>query len=148
MQPSVYEIERNDAPVARPARVKFRSTRQMPRMLIADDDPLVVRLLADHCARIGYGVDTATTGIQAFLKASRAKPDVLVIDVNMPELDGLSVCAHLQDADRAPVNVIVISGSKDPHTIWRCEGFHGYYARKGPSFWNDLEAALAEIYPA
>jgi CheY-like chemotaxis protein len=118
-----------------------------PRVLIADDDPSIVRLLADHCARMGFDVDTAANGIQALLKASRGKLDTLVIDVNMPEVDGLSVCAHLLDPDRAPVNVIVITGSRDPDTLERCEGFGAYYARKGPNFWADLEAALAEIHP-
>jgi CheY-like chemotaxis protein len=125
----------------------FESREETPRMLIADDDPSIVRLLANHCARLGFDVDTASNGIQALLKASRAKPDLLVIDVNMPEVDGLSVCAHLLDPDRASMNVIVITGSKDPGTVERCEGFGAYYARKGPNFWNDLEAALAELHP-
>jgi len=116
-------------------------------MLIADDDPSIVRLLADHCVRLGFDVDTASNGIQAFLKTRRVKPDILVIDVNMPEVDGLSVCAHLLDLDRMPVNVIVITGSRDLYTRGRCKGLGAYYARKGPNFWNDLEAALAEIYP-
>jgi DNA-binding response OmpR family regulator len=116
-------------------------------MLIADDDPSIVRLLADRCARLGFDVDTACNGIQAFLRTQRVKPDILVIDVNMPEVDGLSVCAHLLDLDRMPVNVIVITGSKDADTREKCEGLGAYYACKGPDFWNDLEAALAEIYP-
>jgi CheY-like chemotaxis protein len=127
--------------------VEFQSSEVTPRMLIADDDPSILRLLADHCARMGFNVDTAANGIQALLKASRAKPDVLVIDVNMPEVDGLSVCAHLLGPDRSPVNVIVITGSRDPDTLERCEGFGAYYARKGPNFWTDLEAALSEINP-
>jgi CheY-like chemotaxis protein len=126
---------------------EFRLSHVAPRMLIADDDPSVVRLLADHCARMGFDVDTASNGIQALLKATRFKPDIVVIDVNMPEVDGLTACAHLLDADKAPVNVIVITGSKDPDTLERCEGFGAYYARKGPNFWNDLETALAEIHP-
>jgi CheY-like chemotaxis protein len=65
----------------------------------------------------------------------------------MPEVDGLSACGHLLGPDRAPVNVIVITGSRDPETLERCEGFGAHYARKGPNFWNDLEAALAEIHP-
>jgi DNA-binding response OmpR family regulator len=40
-----------------------------PRMLIADDDPSIVRLLADRCASVGFEVDTATNGIQALIKA-------------------------------------------------------------------------------
>ncbi len=147
MRQSACEIERLDVPEDMRALVEFRSGEGAPRMLIADDDPSIVRLLADHCARMGFDVDTASNGIQALLKASRFKPDVLVIDVNMPEVDGLSVCAHLLDPDRAPVNVIVITGSRDPDTLERCEGFGAHYARKGPNFWNDFEAALEEIHP-
>jgi CheY-like chemotaxis protein len=144
MQQSALEIER---PEAEHEIVEFRSAYQAPRMLIADDDPSVVRLLADHCARMGFDVDTASNGIQALLKASKIKPEIIVIDVNMPEVDGLTACGHLLGPDRAPVNVIVITGSRDPDTLERCEGFGAFYARKGPNFWSDLESALAEIHP-
>lgn len=71
-----------------------------PKMLIADDDPTVVRALADRCTRMGFDVETATNGMQAMLKASRSKPDILLVDVSMPEVDGFSVCAHLLDPTR------------------------------------------------
>jgi CheY-like chemotaxis protein len=147
MRQSAREIEPFDAQGDPRERVTFQASAATPRMLIADDDPSIVRLLADHCARMGFNVDTAANGIQALLKASRAKPDILVIDVNMPEVDGLSVCAHLLGPNRSPLNVIVITGGRDPGTLERCEGFGAYYARKGPNFWNDLEAALMEINP-
>jgi CheY-like chemotaxis protein len=146
VQQSAREIGRLDAQGGAREIVELPSS-MTPRVLIADDDPSIVRLLADHCARMGFDVDTASNGIQALLKASRTKPDTLVIDVNMPEVDGLSVCAHLLDPDRTPVNVIVMTGSRNPETLERCEGFGAYYTRKGPNFWDDLEAALAEIHP-
>ena len=147
MRQSAREIERFDVQEAAYETIEFQSSEETPRMLIADDDPSIVRLLADHCARMGFDVDTASNGIQAALKAGRVKPDVLVIDVNMPEANGLSVCAHLLGPDRAPINVIVITGSRDPDTLDRCESFGAHYARKGPNFWSDFEAALAEIHP-
>jgi CheY-like chemotaxis protein len=117
------------------------------KMLIADDDPSVVKVLADRCLRMGFDVETATNGIQAALKATRYEPDVLVIDVNMPEIDGLSVCAHLLTPDRRPLNVVVVTGSRDPVVIKRCEGFGALYARKGADFWDEFEAALTNFYP-
>jgi CheY-like chemotaxis protein len=146
MRQAAREIGRFDVQEGAREIVELPSS-MTPRMLIADDDPSILRLLADHCARLGFDVDTASNGIQALLKAGRFKPDILVIDVNMPEVDGLSVCAHLLDPERAPINVIVITGSRNLDTLERCEGFGAYYARKGPNFWNDLEAALAEIHP-
>jgi CheY-like chemotaxis protein len=147
MRQPAREIGRLDIHEGEHEVVEFQSSEETPRILIADDDPSIVRLLADHCARMGFDVDTASNGIHALLKAGRFKPDTLVIDVNMPEVDGLSVCAHLLGPDKAPVNVIVITGSRDPDTLERCEGFGAYYARKGPNFWSDLEAALVEIHP-
>src|ERR1700731_3236061 len=96
-------------------------------------------------AGIGFQVDVASNGMQAILKASRSKPDILVIDVNMPEVDGLSVCAHLLDPEQAPVDAIVITGSRNPDMIERCEGFGVQYIVKGPTFWRELHAALVGI---
>jgi CheY-like chemotaxis protein len=126
----------------------FQPTDTTPRkMLIADDDPCIVRVLADRCTRMGFAVETATNGIQAVIKASRGKPDILVIDVNMPEVDGLSVCAHLLQPHRERLHVVIVTGSRNPETIERCERFGAFYAHKGVGFWSDLELALAEIYP-
>jgi len=143
-QSATIDIERsdNDMGIVQPS-----SATNVPKMLIVDDDPLVLRLLADRCARIGFDVETATNGIQALFKASRIRPAILLIDVNMPEMDGLSACAHLLEPDRAPVEVIVMTGGQNPETPERCDGFGAYFARKGPNFWSDFEAALTEIDP-
>jgi CheY-like chemotaxis protein len=125
----------------------FGTSRQGPKMLIADDDPSIVRLLANRCARMGFEVETAANGIQALLKAKRGRPDILIIDVNMPEVDGLSVCAHLLDPARRALDVIVVTGNQNAETLERCEGFGAFYARKGPHFWTSLTSALAELFP-
>jgi len=127
--------------------VSFRSRGQTQKILIADDDTSVVRLLAGQCGRLGFDVETASDGIQTLIKARQSKPDILVVDVNMPGVDGLSVCAHLRDPYNKPLNVIVITGSRDPDLIDRCKDLGAHYARKGPTFWSDLEAALVDICP-
>ena len=123
-------------------------TMKLPKMLIADDDPSVVRLLADQCARMGFEVETASNGVQALIKANRCHPDVMVIDVNMPEADGLTVCARLLDPSRRSLNVVVVTGSREADTVERCEGFGAYYVRKGPGFWNALHNALTRLFPS
>jgi CheY-like chemotaxis protein len=124
-----------------------RLSEKPPRMLIADDDPSIVRLLADRCARVGFEVETATNGIQALIKANRSHPDIMVIDVNMPEADGLTVCARLLDPSKRSLNVIVVTGSREPETFERCDGFGAYFVRKGPGFWHGLGLALTELFP-
>jgi CheY-like chemotaxis protein len=125
----------------------FESSDVTPKMLIADDDPSIVRALADRCTRMGFDVDTATNGIQAALRARLGKPDILVIDVNMPEVDGLAVCAHLLGPGRRQLHVVVVTGSRDPETVERCESLGALCAHKGVGFWSGLELALTEIYP-
>ncbi len=117
------------------------------KMLIADDDPAIVRLLADRCMKMGFKVETAMNGVQLLVKALRSHPDILIVDVNMPELDGLSVCVRLLDPSRKPFEVIVVTGSSDPETVERCESLGMFYARKGPEFWKGIETAITEIYP-
>jgi len=125
----------------------FERSRESPRMLIADDDPAIVRLLTDRCTSVGFEVETAINGIQALIKANRSRPDIMIIDVNMPEADGLTVCARLLDPPRRSMNVVVVTGSKEIETLERCEGFGAHYVRKGPDFWNGLRGALTETFP-
>jgi CheY-like chemotaxis protein len=148
--------ETDDAPAneelatgaARPTPpLAIRANRKAPRMLIADDDPAILRLLADRCAKMGFRVDTATNGMQLLIKARQNAPDILIVDVNMPEVDGLSVCTRFLDPGSKPVEVVIITGSNDEQTVDRCKSLGLFYGRKGPDFWKDLETALAEIYP-
>jgi len=125
-----------------------RSSEKRPRMLIADDDPSIVSLLAARCARVGFEIETATNGVQALIKANRSHPDIMVIDVNMPEADGLAVCARLLDPSRQTLNVVVVTGSREAETVERCEGFGAYYVQKGPEFWSGFGAALTALFPS
>ncbi len=120
---------------------------RMPKVLVADDDPGIVRFLAGRCAKMGFDVQTAHNGLQALIAAGRNPPDVLIVDVNMPEADGLSVCMRLLRPERASLEVIVVTGSNNPETIERCKSFGAYYACKGPGFWETVRSALFEIFP-
>jgi CheY-like chemotaxis protein len=123
------------------------ATKLSPRILIADDDPTVLKAIADWCESLGFRVKTAINGVQALILARRSHPDVLIVDVNMPEADGLSVCARLLQPGRKPMVVIVVSGGTDPETAERCESFGSFYAHKGPAFWKTLAAALTTAFP-
>jgi len=122
-------------------------SRAIPRTLIVDDDPLVLRAVADRVMQMGFDVVTATTGLQALIKAGEHRPDVLVIDVNLPEVDGLSVLAYLSEAAKKAPHVIVITGRSGEEIVGQCNDFDALCIPKGPLFWKTLEARLAGIYP-
>jgi CheY-like chemotaxis protein len=125
-----------------------KSGNRTPKLLIADDDPCVVRALAMRCTGMGFDVETATNGLQALAKASLHKPDILVIDVHIPDVDGLAVCAYVLDQASHSMNVIVMTGHPDPKMAEWCEAAGALYIHKGINFWNEFEAALCATFPA
>jgi len=118
-----------------------------PRVLIADDDPSVLKFLADHCARLGFRVQTASNGLKAFAIAHRFSPDVLILDVNMPEVNGMSLCEKLLEPGKKPIDLVVMSGNPTPETIERCEGYGATCVPKGPELWNTIQSELIELFP-
>ena len=79
-------------------------------VLVVDDDDAVRDLLAAVLVDVGYDVRTAPNGRDALASAQRERPDVVVMDVNMPVLDGLSACRRLRDDARtASLPVLIIS---------------------------------------
>jgi CheY-like chemotaxis protein len=126
----------------------FKPGETAPLILIADDDPAIVRLLADRCSLMGFEVETASNGTQALRRVRQGGVDTLIIDVQMPDLDGLSISAYLLEYSRRPLHVIVVTGRRDAETVGTCDSMGAFYVRKGAGFWENLDAALVEIYPA
>ena len=66
------------------------------RVLVVDDDPPLQRMLARTLAAEGFAVAVAADGGSALAEAERSAPDVIVLDVAMPGMDGLAVCRRLR----------------------------------------------------
>jgi CheY-like chemotaxis protein len=123
------------------------SNRRAPRVLIVDDDPAAVKFIMDRCVKMGLTVQTATNGLQALIMARQNPPDALIVDVHMPEVDGLSLCSRMLDPEHIGIDVIVMSGYSDLGTDERCHSFGATYVRKGPELWNKVHTALNNIFP-
>ncbi len=66
------------------------------RILVTDDNPLNVKLLSAKLTREYYSVITAENGVQAVEKAASEKPDLILLDVMMPEMDGFEACRQIK----------------------------------------------------
>jgi CheY-like chemotaxis protein len=122
---------------------------RLPKILIADDDRHVVDIIARKCKQLGFHVETATNGTQAVLKAAKFKPDILVVDVHMPETSGFSIASHLVDPSRKSIEgVIAISGQFNPFETERWERLGATCVKKGRSFWVEFADALIYLYPS
>ena len=72
------------------------------RVLVVDDDPKILSLLRRGLSFAGYAVDTAVDGEAALAAARDRPPDVVVLDVMLPGVDGLEVCRRLRLGDAVP----------------------------------------------
>jgi len=82
-----------------------------PLILIADDNRDTREMYALHLSMVGYNVETAEDGHAALVKARALRPDVIVIDLHMPRVDGWAALRQLQsDAKTAPLPVVVLTG--------------------------------------
>jgi len=85
----------------------------MPRVLLADDDTRLLALLERGFRYEGFDVVTATDGRTCLLLASRGRPDLVVLDIGMPDIDGLSVCAQLRESGDIPVLMLTARDDVD-----------------------------------
>ncbi|HEY6608430.1 MAG TPA: response regulator transcription factor [Candidatus Limnocylindria bacterium] len=75
----------------------------MARILIVDDEPKIVRLVADYLAAGGFGVLTARTGDEALMRVRTESPDLVVLDLGLPGLDGLDVTRSIRRDSELPI---------------------------------------------
>ena len=80
----------------------------MNRVLLVDDDPQIVRAIRVNLSARGYTVSSAYTGRQALAEAVAVRPDVVVLDLGLPDLDGVAVITDLRRW--TPVPIVVLSG--------------------------------------
>ena len=66
------------------------------RILIVDDDPVVLHLVESMLKANGYEVDKAADGLDALVKIKQEPPDIVILDIIMPEINGYDVCCELR----------------------------------------------------
>ncbi|MGH2402507.1 MAG: response regulator transcription factor [Candidatus Limnocylindria bacterium] len=75
----------------------------MPQILIVDDEPKIVRLVHDFLAAAGFGVSTAGSGNEALMRVRTEPPDLVILDLGLPGLDGLDVTRSIRRAGDLPI---------------------------------------------
>jgi DNA-binding response OmpR family regulator len=72
-------------------------------VLVVDDEPEIVRLVRDYLERAGFAVATAADGDEALRAAHRQRPDIVVLDLGLPGVDGLDVARELRRSGDVPI---------------------------------------------
>lgn len=87
-------------------------------VLVVDDEPMARTLLRLMLVRAGFNVAEAEDGFDALAKVKKSRPDLILLDVMMPGIDGFAVCETLrQEADTATLPVIMLSAKTDLTSI-------------------------------
>jgi two-component system KDP operon response regulator KdpE len=82
------------------------------RVLVADDDPLIQRLVRTHLDRAGFRVLTAADGESALDMAAAEQPDLIVLDLMLPGIDGFEVCKRIREFSLVPVVMLTARGEQ------------------------------------
>jgi excisionase family DNA binding protein len=83
-------------------------------MLIVDDEEEITNIIKGYFQRRGgFEITTASDGISALLEVGRAKPDLLILDIMIPGVDGVEVCRRIKSDPSASTIIIAISGQRE-----------------------------------
>ncbi|MGD1902064.1 MAG: response regulator transcription factor [Geitlerinemataceae cyanobacterium] len=95
----------------------------MPRILVIDDDPSISELVAINLEMAGYDVSKAEDGVKAQALTVQLMPDLIVLDLMLPRVDGLTVCQRLRRDDRtADIPILMLTALNQ--TSNKVEGFN------------------------
>ncbi|HEY3096212.1 MAG TPA: response regulator transcription factor [Acidimicrobiia bacterium] len=104
-------------------------SRASARVLVVEDDATVAEVVRRYLEHEGYAVDAVGDGREALARADVAAPDLVVLDIMLPGLDGLEVCRELRS--RAPIPVIMLTarGAEEDRVVGLELGADDYVAK-------------------
>ncbi|MEU6068742.1 response regulator transcription factor [Streptomyces sp. NPDC047082] len=89
----------------------------MKRILVVDDDPTVSEVVAGYLGRAGFAVDVAADGPTAVARAATRPPDLVVLDLMLPGMDGLEVCRLIREDGPLPVIMLTARGDEEDRIL-------------------------------
>ena len=96
-----------------------------PQVLLVEDEPDLLRALSVRLASIGLSCATACNGLDALAKVRAQRPDLIVTDLIMPEMDGYALCRSLHaDSRTASIPVVVLTAVPRRALAQEAEGLH------------------------
>ncbi|MEV7288397.1 response regulator transcription factor [Streptomyces sp. NPDC093252] len=112
----------------------------MTRVLVVEDDPQLVRALVINMRARRYGVDSATDGATALRLAAARQPDVVMLDLGLPDMDGVEVIRALRGWSRVPILVLSARQASDEKVAALDAGADDYVTK--PFSMDELMARL------
>ncbi len=89
----------------------------MKKILVVDDEPKITQLVSDYLVRAGYGVSVAHDGKTALSHARTDKPDLIVLDLGLPQMDGLDFTREFRKVSNAPIIMLTARSEESDKLI-------------------------------
>ena len=90
---------------------------ELRTILVVEDEPKILRIVCDYLDRAGFRSVEAVDGRTALQLAQRDKPDLVVLDLGLPDMDGLDVIRRLRERSRVPVVVLTARGEESDRLV-------------------------------
>jgi len=103
--------------------------RASPRVLVVDDEPPIVELVRGYLEREGFAIDTASDGPSALDRARAMEPDVVILDLMLPGIDGLEVCRRLRTFSDAYVLMLTARSEEIDRVVGLSVGADDYLVK-------------------
>ncbi len=98
-------------------------------MLVVDDEPEIVRILRDYLERAGFAVITASDGDSAVATGHRHRPDIVILDLTLPGIDGLDVARSLRRDAQVPIIMLTARSDETDRIVGLELGADDYVAK-------------------
>ena len=113
------------------------------RILVVDDEPKIVQLVRDYLERAGFAVSTARDGNEALMRAHSERPDLIVLDLGLPGLDGLEVTRRLRRDSGVPIIMLTARDDETDKVVGLELGADDYVTK--PFSPRELEARVRAV---
>jgi len=117
------------------------------RILVVDDEPGIVKMVTSRLKANGYEVLSALGGEEGLAKCKQFKPDAVILDIMMPDMDGASVAAELKDdPNTSMIPVIFLSAAVKSSEVPKSHMIGGQYIVAKPFKGEELLEMLKQIF--
>jgi len=110
-------------------QVATTSPNQTSTILVVDDEPIVREVVERYLRQEGFAVDTAADGPEALRRFAVARPDLVLLDLMLPGIDGLEVCRRIRAGSNVPIVMLTAKGDETDTVIGLGVGADDYVAK-------------------
>ena len=123
-------------------------THPAPRVLVVDDDPAIQLLMRETLSEAGFHVSVTASGPEAIKACPEFMPDLVLLDINMPSMDGITACTEIRKQDKRNFPIVMVTSVDDAVSIQRAfdAGATDFILKpvNWPLFQRRLDSVLSE----